>query len=207
MREQEKYKKMMNEIHVSETTLRKVMEMDMSKNNLNKKRMMKKMGTAAAALLLCLVASNGICYAATGHSWVTKAIIYINGEAVEQDVVVEENGDGTMTVTSEIDVPEEGSNSEVASAFVMEDGNMKSVDMSPEEVEEYIESQGLNTINGRVVEKDGKQYFKYHGGETDITEDMADGKASGNVKVFDVEYHYEIAEVDGGYDVSVSTVE
>ena len=37
MKEQEKYKQMMNEIHVSETTLRKVMEMDMSKKMLNKK--------------------------------------------------------------------------------------------------------------------------------------------------------------------------
>ena len=37
MSEQEKYMQMMNEIHVSETTLRKVMEMDMSKKMLNKK--------------------------------------------------------------------------------------------------------------------------------------------------------------------------
>ena len=37
MKEQEKYKQMMNEIHVSDTTLRKVMEMDMSKKMLNKK--------------------------------------------------------------------------------------------------------------------------------------------------------------------------
>lgn len=48
MSEQEKYKQMMNEIHVSDTTLRKVMEMDMSKKMLNKKRMMKKMGAVAA---------------------------------------------------------------------------------------------------------------------------------------------------------------
>ena len=40
MKEQEKYKQMMNEIHVSETTLRKVMEMDMNKKMLSKKKMM-----------------------------------------------------------------------------------------------------------------------------------------------------------------------
>ena len=44
MKEQEKYKQMMNEIHVSETTLRKVMEMDMNKKMLSKKKMMKNIG-------------------------------------------------------------------------------------------------------------------------------------------------------------------
>lgn len=207
MREQEKYKQMMNEIHVSETTLRKVMEMDMRKKNLNKKRIMKKMGTAVAALFLCLVASNGICYAATGHSWVTKVIVYINGEAVEQDVVVEENEDGTVTVSTERDVTDDGSGDQVTSILISEDANMEYADMTPEEVESLIASGELNPIGGDVVEADGKQYFEYAGGKVDITKDFADGEASGNIVVEGVEYRYVITEENGEYSVDISTVE
>ena len=193
MSEQEKYKQMMNEIHVSDTTLRKVMEMDMSKKMLNKKRMMKKMGAVAAALTLCVVASNGICYAATGHSWVTKAIIYINGEKVEQDVVLEEQEDGT--VSFEVDVPEDGDGSVVAGFSVDEDGNIEYDDVS---------SDGEDMLLGTVVDEDGKQFFKYGEEKLDITEDLADGEASGTIEISGDEYYYEITGQDGNYSVSVS---
>lgn len=196
MREQEKYKQMMNEIHVSETTLRKVMEMDMSKNMLNKKRMMKKIGTVAAALTLCIVASNGICYAATGHSWVTKAIIYINGEEAEQEIVLEEQEDGT--VSFEVEVPDDGESSVAAGFAVDEDGNMQSIDMS---------SEDLEGISRTVVEEDGKEFFEFDGERIDITEDLEDGKASGTITASDVAYHYEITEKDGIYNINVSAEE
>ena len=194
MREQEKYKQMMNEIHVSETTLRKVMEMDMSKKMLNKKRMMKKIGTVAAALTLCMVASNGICYAATGHSWVSKAIIYINGEKVEQDAVLEDKGDGT--VGFEVEAPTDGESSVVAGVVMDEDGNIKSDDVSAGEEEVLL---------GTVVDEDGKQFFEYGGEKLDITEDLADGEASGTIEISGDKYHYEIiSEEDGNYSVNVS---
>lgn len=193
MREQEKYKQMMNEIHVSETTLRKVMEMDMSKKNLNKKRMIGKIGTVAATLMLCMVASNGICYAATGHSWVSKAIIYINGEKVEQDVVLEDQGDGT--VAFEVEAPTDGEASVVAGAVMDEDGNVKSYDVSAGEEEVLL---------GTVVDEGGKQFFEYGGEKLDITDDLADGEASGTIEISGDEYHYEITGEDGNYSVSVS---
>ncbi len=193
MSEQEKYKQMMNEIHVSDTTLRKVMEMDMSKKMLNKKRMMKKMGAVAAALTLCVVASNGICYAATGHSWVTKAIIYINGEKVEQDVVLEEQEDGT--VSFEVEAPD-GEECAVVQGFVMDgDENIEYDDVS---------SDGEDMLLGTVVDEDGKQFFKYGEEKLDITEDLADGEASGTIEISGDEYYYEITGQDGNYSVSVS---
>lgn len=193
MSEQEKYKQMMNEIHVSDTTLRKVMEMDMSKKMLNKKRMMKKMGAVAAALTLCVVASNGICYAATGHSWVTKAIIYINGEKVEQDVVLEEQEDGT--VSFEVEAPD-GEECAVVQGFVMDgDENIEYDDVS---------SDGEDMLLGTVVDEDGKQFFKYGEEKLDITEDLADGEASGIIEISGDEYYYEITGQDGNYSVSVS---
>lgn len=193
MSEQEKYKQMMNEIHVSDTTLRKVMEMDMSKKMLNKKRMMKKMGAVAAALTLCVVASNGICYAATGHSWVTKAIIYINGEKVEQDVVLEEQEDGT--VSFEVEAPD-GEECSVVQGFVMDgDENIEYDDVA---------SDGEDMLLGTVVDEDGKQFFKYGEEKLDITEDLADGEASGTIEISGDEYYYEITGQDGNYSVSVS---
>ena len=194
MKEQEKYKQMMNEIHVSETTLRKVMEMDMSKKMLNKKRMMKKIGTVAAALTLCLVASNGISYAATGHSWVSKAIIYINGEKVEQDVVLEDRGDGT--VAFEVDVPEDGDESMAAKVVLDETGEMTSEEAADLEVE---------TVLGTVVEEDGKQFLKYGEEKIDITEDLADGEASGTFEVSGDKYTYKVMGEDGNYGVSITS--
>lgn len=194
MKEQEKYKQMMNEIHVSETTLRKVMEMDMSKKMLNKKRMMKKIGTVAAALTLCLVASNGISYAATGHSWVSKAIIYINGEKVEQDVVLEDRGDGT--VGFEVEAPTEGESSVAAGVIMDDNGNIKSDDVSSEDEELML---------GGVVDEDGKQFFQYGKEKIDITEDLADGEASGTFEVSGDKYTYKVMGEDGNYGVSVSS--
>lgn len=197
MKEQEKYKQMMNEIHVSETTLRKVMEMDMNKKMLSKKKMMKKIGTIAAALTVCLVASNGICYAATGHSWVSKAIIYINGEKVEQEVVMEDQGNGT--VTFEVEAPTEGESSVVAgvAGVVMdEEGKVQYDDVSVADEEVLL---------GTVVDEDGKQFFEYGGEKIDITEDLADGEASGTIEISGDEYQYEITVEDGNYSVSVSS--
>lgn len=120
MKEQEKYRQMMNEIHVSETTLRKVMEMDMSKKMFNKKNMMKKLGTIAAALTVCIAASNGICYAATGHSWMTKAIIYINGEPSEVEFEEQEDGSLIGEIAGEIADPED---EKITAEITDSDGN------------------------------------------------------------------------------------
>lgn len=192
MKEQEKYKQMMNEIHVSETTLRKVMEMDMNKKMLNKKKMMKKIGTIAAALTVCLVASNGICYAATGQSWVSKAVIYINGEKVEQDVVLEDRGDGT--VGFEVEAPTDGESSVAAGVIMDDNGKIKSDDVSDEEL-----------MLGGVVDEDGKQFFQYDEKKIDITEDLADGEASGTFEIYGDKYCYKVVGEDGNYGVSVSS--
>jgi len=126
MKEQEKYRQMMNEIHVSETTLRKVMEMDMSKKMFNRKNMMKKIGTVAAALTVCIAASNGICYAATGHSLMTKAIIYINGEPSEVEFEEQEDGSIIWEITAD---PDE---KEIKAEITDSDGNEYHYDITDE---------------------------------------------------------------------------
>ena len=194
MKEQEKYKQMMDEIHVSEATLRKVMDMDRNKKIANKRKMMKRVGTIAAALLLCLGATNGISYAKTGHSLMAKVIFYINGEKVEKNVAFDESGNGSISF--EVKEPTKGECSVEVGNAVDENGNSISSDVPSEEDE---------MLKGTVISKNGKQFFKYGKEEVDITEDLADGKASGTIESSGEKYHYEVTEKDGNYSVSVKS--
>lgn len=196
MKEQEKYKQMMNEIHVSETTLRKVMDMDRNKKIANKRKMMKRVGTIAAALLLCLGASNGISYAKTGHSLMAKVIFYINGEKVEKNVAFDEAENGNGSVSFEVKEPTNGECSVEVGNTVDENGNSIPYDVPSEENE---------MLSGTVVSKNGKKFFKYGKEKVDITEDLADGKASGTIEISGERYHYEVTGKDGNYNVSVSS--
>lgn len=194
MKEQEKYKQMMDEIHVSEATLRKVMDMDRNKKIANKRKMMKRVGTIAAALLLCLGATNGISYAKTGHSLMAKVIFYINGEKVEKNVAFDESGNGSISF--EVKEPTKGECSVEVGDAADENGNSISSDMPAEEIE---------MLDGTVISKNGKQFFKYGKEEVDITEDLADGKASGTIESSGEKYHYEVTEKEGNYSVSVKS--
>lgn len=196
MKEQEKYKQMMDEIHVSEATLRKVMDMDRNKKIANKRKMMKRVGTIAAALLLCLGATNGISYAKTGHSLMAKVIFYINGEKVEKNVAFDESGNGSISF--EVKESTKGECSVEVGDAADENGNRNSIssDVSSEEDE---------MLKGTVISKNGKQFFKYGKKEVDITEDLADGKASGTIESSGEKYHYEVTRKDGNYSVSVKS--
>lgn len=194
MKEQEKYKQMMDEIHVSEATLRKVMDMDRNKKIANKRKMMKRVGTIAAALLLCLGATNGISYAKTGHSLMAKVIFYINGEKVEKNVAFDESGNGSISF--EVKEPTKGECSVEVGDAADENGNSISSDVPSEEDE---------MLKGTVISKNGKQFFKYGKEEVDITEDLADGKASGTIESSGEKYHYEVTGKDGNYSVSVKS--
>ena len=196
MKEQEKYKQMMDEIHVSEATLRKVMDMDRNKKIANKRKMMKRVGTIAAALLLCLGATNGISYAKTGHSLMAKVIFYINGEKVEKNVAFDESENGNGSISFEVKEPTKGECSVEVGDAADENGNIISSDMPAEEIE---------MLDGTVISKNGKQFFKYGKEEVDITEDLADGKASGTIESSGEKYHYEVTEKEGNYSVSVKS--
>ncbi len=85
------------EIHAPEELFGKVMNMD--KKEMKKKNTLQYTVTALAAFAVVFMASNGICYAATGQTWVTKAIVTIDGERQEQNIEWKQEGDtavGTM---------------------------------------------------------------------------------------------------------------
>lgn len=112
MTNKERYQNMENEIHVPSEALGKVMSM--KKENFKKKSVVKFAVSAAAAFAAVFVVSNGICYAATGNTWVEKATVYVNGEAKEVDIHYTKDENGT-TGTMKLDVEEsDGTNIEIA---------------------------------------------------------------------------------------------
>lgn len=103
MKERESVKKVYDEIHAPEALLRKVMEMN--KKDFKFRNAVKFVAMAAAALAITVVASNGICYAATGETWIGKMKVLINGIETEQEVTWEQKED-MLVGTIEMEVEE-----------------------------------------------------------------------------------------------------
>ena len=99
----EKIRQVYDEIHAPEVLLGKVMEM--KKDEFKGRRMVKYIAAAVLALAITVVASNGICYAATGETWIGKMKVWINGVETEQDVTWQQDGD-TLIGTLEMEVEE-----------------------------------------------------------------------------------------------------
>lgn len=112
MSNKEYVKNTYDEIHAPEALLGKVMDMNGKKNKIRK--ITQYTVSAAAALALVFITSNGICYAATGETWVTKAIVCVNGIEQEKEITWHQEGNvlygeaqldsGTTSVTVTGDV-------------------------------------------------------------------------------------------------------
>ena len=87
----DKIKQVYDEIHAPEALLGKVMEM--KKDEFKGRMMVKYIAAAVLALVITVVASNGICYAATGETWIGKMKVWINGVETEQEVTWQQDGD------------------------------------------------------------------------------------------------------------------
>ena len=57
---------------------------------------MKAATVTCAALIGVFAMTNGVCYAATGETWVEKATVWVNDKPVEVDVQMSQNGDTTI---------------------------------------------------------------------------------------------------------------
>lgn len=116
MKNHEYYKETFDEVQLSEAMLGKVKGFKMEEKNLRKKSKMRYAIAAAAAFVLCFVVSNGIVYAATGDSWVTKVSLYINGVLTEREIIWEQTEDGNVgyfeidqdDVKVEVEIMEDG---------------------------------------------------------------------------------------------------
>lgn len=194
MRNSEYYKKAYDEVHAPAALLGKVMNMKKERNEIKKKNTAKKWLTAAAAMALCFVASNGIAYAATGETWVQKVTVYLNGEPVEQDVTFHQEGD-MIIGEFEVDVPEG------------EDPAYVVVESKDDDLSQAVSESSNYTMKTELVQENDRVYLVINGdnaNRADITEDFADGTATGTYTLEGVSLTYTVTGTVEEYNVTLA---
>ena len=193
------YSDMMNEIHVPSEVLGKVINMKKETKFISKKKLLRNIATAAAAIGAVFVASNAVCYAASGKTWVESVIVYINGEPTEQEITYTQNGDyveGSMT----FDVDD--NNSFQIDFGVSEDAvdNDANKDFSFE-AKEYPSGK-----ESYLEDRDGKLYLVIpEVKEIDITGELDDGLCEGEFVIDElIKYTYTITGTEEEYSINIS---
>lgn len=192
MNNKEFYTDTFNEVHVPAAVLGKVRDMKMERAAIKRQSKLRYAVSAVAVLAVCLIASNGICYAATGDTWIQKVSFYVNGEKQELDVTMHKEGDTVVgEVTREVDEGEE--------AYVITTDNIG----SDEEivVESAIKDTSLISEGDKVYLVIGDNLKKI-----DITEDFADGKCSGSFELEGLTYNYEVTGTVEESSISLNCV-
>lgn len=191
MNNREFYKETMDEVHIPEAVLGKVRNMKMEQKMIKKRETLRYAVSVLSVLAICFAASNGICYAATGNTWVGKITMYVNGEKVEKDITLykDENGD---VIHGEIEA-EEGADS---------------LEVIYDEADNSISFGSSNTGKEyHLISEEGKNYLVIGDNllKIDITEDFADGKCSGSFELEGVKYQYEITGDMEEYDIDIQS--
>lgn len=179
MNNKEFYTDTFNEVHVSATVLGKVRDMKMEKTTIKRQNKLRYAASVVAILAVCLIASNGICYAATGDTWIQKVTFYVNGEKQELDMTMHKEGD---TLVGEVTREIEGKESYmiITSSDASESDQVMITDSANKETSLVSEADKIYLVIGGNLKR------------IDITEDFADGKCSGTVELEGVTYNYEV---------------
>lgn len=179
MNNKEFYKDTFNEVHVPAAVLGKVRDMKMEKTTIKRQSRLRYAVSVVAVLAVCLIASNGICYAATGDTWIQKVTFYVNGEKQELDMTMHKEGDTLIgEVTREIDGKE--SYMIITGSDTSESDQVMITDSADKETSLVSEDDKIYLVIGDNLKR------------IDITEDFADGKCSGTVELEGVTYNYEV---------------
>lgn len=199
-----RYKAMMGEVHASADLIGKVKGIPMEKTK--KRGVALRLATATCAGLLgVFVVTNGVCYAATGETWVEKATVWVNGEPVEMDVQMRQEGDvtmGTVEYTVEDAVGEGG---DIAMTMSAEDGDFSNMAY---EIKDYT-AEGADAAEGMVLESDDGHVLLVPGDGSqaepiDITDQIkAQGGATGTFEMDGATYVYQVSGEPGNWHVSV----
>ena len=168
MKNREKVERVYSEIHAPEALVWKVMDMskEMEMKKFTTRNVVKYVVCTLAIMAMTFMASNGICYAATGESLVTKIKVTINGVEKQQDMNWTKEGDtyqGTVTIPgedgSETTVTIDAESTEAFNTDIIIDSN-EVVGENGMEVEESItfeikdgETANSVTISTEVEEK------------------------------------------------------
>ena len=163
---------------------------------MNKNMVLKRIVATAAVVALCFGASNGICYAATGATWVEKMVVIFNGQKIEKPVQVTSLGNGDFSYT----MPVSGETGSMQMTIVTDEGGLDATPVIVSSDEGVVVPDDTPMIS---VEDDGKIYIKYGEAKVDITEDFEDGEASGTLKFNDLEYKFL---VEGNVEVNSITL-
>jgi len=208
MKNKENVKLVYDEIHAPDALFGKVMEMNRKQSKV--RNIVKYAMGTAAAFALAFVTSNGICYAATGQTWISKAIVYINGEATEQELEWHQEGD---LLYSTIDVPvEEGDEARVEVYSFVTDSEQpveQMVIMSDATLSKAI-SEGTITgteeeaLLAELLQEEGKVYLVTPEEKIDITEDFRDGEASGTFALGTLYMTYKVTGTVEEHEISLS---
>lgn len=199
------YKAMMGEVHASADLIGKVKGIPMEKTK--KRTTALKFATATcAALLGVFVVTNGVCYAATGETWVEKATVYINGEPVEMDVQMSQNGDTTVGEINCTVEDADGEGGEVQMTMISEGGDF---DDTTYEIHDYTvegAEDGSPNADDMVLEStDGHVVLAPEGVEPiDLTDQLAtNGAATGTYEKDGATYVYQVSGEPGNWHASV----
>lgn len=199
------YKAMMGEVHASADLIGKVKGIPMEKTK--KRTTALKFATATcAALLGVFVVTNGVCYAATGETWVEKATVYINGEPVELDVQMSQNGDTTVGEINYTVEDADGEGGEVQMTMISEGGDF---DDTTYEIHDYTvegaEGSSPNADDMVLESSDGHVILAPEGIEPiDLTDDLAaNGAATGTYEKDGATYVYQVSGEPGNWHASV----
>lgn len=197
MNNNKKYvKDVYDEIHAPDALFGKVMDM---KNDIKKTSILRYVAGVAATLGVAFVASNGICYAATGETWVEKVKVYIDGEESEEEMTYHKEGD---MVVGEMEIELEDGSTAYIESETPDDGNTPETTISVDNGTVNYDIEGC-APTGRLIEEDGKTILLIGNQEIDITKDYEDGEATGVVTIDGVGYTYTISGGEEGYSVSV----
>ncbi len=203
-----RYKAMMGEVHASADLIGKVKGIPMEKTK--KRGVALRLATAACAGLLgVFVVTNGVCYAATGETWVEKATVWVNGEPVEMDVQMRQEGDvtmGTVEYTVEDAVGEGG---DIAMTMSAEDGDFSNMAYTIKDYTTEGTDAADGAAEGMVLESDDGRVLLVPGDGSqaepiDITDQIkAQGGATGTFEMDGATYVYQVSGEPGNWHASV----
>ena len=204
MTNHERYRAMMEDVCAPDALLRKVRGIPMEKTKVQMTAV--RFATVAMAAVVGVFAvTNGVCYAATGETWVEKATVWVNGQPTEMDVQMSQNGDVTTGVIEYTVEDADGEGNDIVMTLATEGGDVREGTF---EITDYTKegAAGEGSLPCQVLEsKDGGVLVAVEGIEPiDVTSQLAeDGVASGTCEKDGMTYAYEVSGTPGAYEASV----
>lgn len=191
------YQSVFDEVHASDELIRKVQNMTNSKTK-KKIYAIRKIAFVAAAVILMLVASNVVAYAATGATWIEHLITAtIDGQ--DRDAKLIDKYDENGNLDSQELLIDYGNGMKGGIEW---DGEY-AIDPS-----DGIEIEFAEPIEPSIVKENGKVYLDWKPEDIyeDITEDIADGHAEVTVNGDNnEELKITVTETDDKYKIVLSS--